>query len=158
MGSTTTKVCECGCDREVSGRSHQRYASSACRVRDHRRRARKVDPQPAVVAEKASRKQGAVSPAESPSSRADNVTPSDQGRVRMHRRSAPTIDSKVPVMAEKALRRDGSVSAYPSTADVTLSDRQKAVHCAGCAEPMPRLEGPLPVAAYCRGCVDKVRP
>lgn len=76
----------------------------------------------------------------------------------MHRRSAPTINSAVPVMAEKALRRDRSVSTYPSTADVTLSDRPKAVHCAGCAEPMPRLEGPLPVAAYCRDCVDGGRP
>ena len=75
----------------------------------------------------------------------------------MDRRSAPTIDSKGPVMAEKALRRDRSVSTYPSTADVTLSDRPKAVHCAGCAQPMPKLEGPLP-AAYCRECVDGGRP
>ena len=76
----------------------------------------------------------------------------------MDRRSAPTIDSKVPVMAEKALRRNRSVTTYAPNSDVTLSDRPKGVHCAGCAEPMPRLEGPLPVAAYCRDCVDGGRP
>lgn len=134
MTNTTTKACECGCDQEVSGRPHRRYASLACRVRDHRRRARDGDPKPAVGAEKALHDQGAVRPP----SGANDVTPSDRGRVRMDRRSAPTIDSEVPVMAEKALSRDRPVSTCPSTADVTLSDRPRVDHCLGCGEPMKR--------------------
>ena len=121
MTNTTTKACACGCGREVSGRSHRRYASPTCRVRDHRRRDRDGDPKGAVAAEKALQEQGAVSP---PSS-ANDVTHSDRARVRMDRRSAPTIDSEVPIMAEKALRRDSPVSTHPSADDVTLSDRAR---------------------------------
>lgn len=35
--------------------------------------------------------------------------------------------------------------------------RSRVVYCAGCGAPMPRLEGPLPVAAYCEDCVAEGR-
>jgi hypothetical protein len=33
-----------------------------------------------------------------------------------------------------------------------LDTNPREVFCAGCGSPMPRLEGPLPVPAYCREC------
>ena len=62
--------------------------------------------------------------------------------------------------AERARGGQGGLSNPRSDSvheGVTLT-RSRPVHCAGCAEPMPKLEGPLPVAAYCRDCVDGGRP
>jgi hypothetical protein len=73
-------------------------------------------------------------------------------RVKGHRRGAPQIDSKVPAVAENPLQGQGPVS---QDGGVTLTDTKPAdVYCAGCGSLMPKLEGPLPVAAYCSRCVN----
>jgi len=43
-----------------------------------------------------------------------------------------------------------------STPDVRVIDTEpRPVHCSGCWSLMPKLQGPLPVPAYCRECVDE---
>ena len=110
MRIAVTKDCACGCGRQLGGRrSHQRYATPACRVRAHRAR------------------------------------------------PVATIESRPSGEGQGPRRRVKAVSQYSPTDDVTLSDRPKVVHCGGCGVPMPKPEGPLPVAVFCRVCVAAAR-
>ena len=68
-------------------------------------------------------------------------------RVKRHRHGGPKADSKVPPVAENRPQPARAVSQHGG---VTLRDTD--VRCAGCRAPMPKLEGPLPVLAYCGGC------
>ena len=78
-------------------------------------------------------------------------------RVKAHRaQPVATIDSLPTGKAQGAPRRAKAVS-HSRTDDVTLSDRPKAVYCSGSGLPMSRLEGPLPVAVYCKDCVTAQR-
>ena len=74
-------------------------------------------------------------------------------RVRAHRRVDPTADSKGAPVPEKALQRGRAVHQHVQAEGVTLPDRGRAVRCSGCGAAQPKLEGPLPVAFYCRNCV-----
>ena len=58
--------------------------------------------------------------------------------------------------AERARsRRDGPPMPRVDSeyAPVTVT-RSRAVYCDGCGELVPKIEGPLPVEVYCRGCAD----
>jgi hypothetical protein len=76
---------------------------------------------------------------------------SDACRVKTHRRGVPQIDSKVPPVAENPLQGSEAVSQDTPVTETYLEPRE--VHCRGCGSLMPKLEGPLPVPAYCRECV-----
>jgi len=59
------------------------------------------------------------------------------------------IDSPDTAGRQDAGSRPKAVSAGGG---VTLSD-SRPVHCAGCYELMPKLEGPIPAPVYCAACV-----
>ncbi len=77
---------------------------------------------------------------------------SDACRKRFSRGSATHRSGSQPAATARESRTDGNPA--PAIPGVRESDtKPREVFCAGCGSLMLRLEGPLPVAAYCRECV-----
>jgi len=78
---------------------------------------------------------------------------SDACRVKAHRGDPSSAAAKVAHVGENPLQSSG---VAPQDGSVTLTDTKPA-YCVGCGELMPRLEGPLPVPAFCADCVREER-
>ncbi len=77
---------------------------------------------------------------------------SDACPAKNHRRSHSDSAARASAEGANPLHEGGAVSDHVGDGSVTVTDRE--VRCSGCGSPISRLVGPLPVASYCRGCVE----